>query len=314
MRGVDLICMDKDCFMASEKLRLLLVDDEIVNLELLRGLLEDAEYEVESVDSGEAAWEILQNRGSMFSAVLLDRSMPDIDGLEVLKRAKKDPDLRSLPIVMQTGKTQSDDILAGLEAGAHYYITKPFDAQYLLAVVHSAIETYQWHKSLQKHLDESTNLLNFLKRGTFKFRTLQEGEQVVSLLSKSCPEAEGLILGLSELMVNAVEHGNLGISYDEKSQLIENNTLQDEIIRRQALPNNEDKYVTLSFERGVEQLVFEVEDCGEGFDWESYLEIDPKRAFDTHGRGIAMAKAASFDELKYENNGAKVRAVVNVKV
>lgn len=297
--------------MASEKLRLLLVDDEIVNLELLRGLLEDAEYEVESAASGEAAWDILQNRGSMFSAVLLDRSMPDIDGLEVLKRAKKDPDLRSLPIIIQTGKTQSDDILAGLEAGAHYYITKPFDAQYLLAVVHSAIETYQWHKSLEKHVDDSTNLLNFLKRGTFKFRTLSEGEQVVSLLSKSCPEAESLILGLSELVVNAVEHGNLGITYDEKSQLIKDNMLQDEILRRQALPLNASKYVTLSFEREIGRLVFVVEDCGNGFNWEAYLEIDPKRAFDTHGRGIAMAKAASFDELIYENNGATVRATVN---
>lgn len=298
--------------MGSEKLRLLLVDDEIVNLELLRGLLTDAGYEIETAESGEMAWEILKSRGASFSAVLLDRSMPDIDGLEVLKRAKKDAELRSLPIILQTGKTHSEDVLEGLEAGAHYYITKPFDALHLIAIVHSAIETYQWHKLLEKNLGESENLLNFLKRGTFQFKTLCEGEKVVSLLSKSCPEAKGLIFGLSELMVNAIEHGNLNITYDEKTQLIKDNELQDEIVRRQALSMNQSKYVTLSFERKLDQLVFTVEDCGEGFDWVSYLVLDPKRAFDTHGRGIAMAKATSFDELKYENNGATVIAIVNI--
>ena len=53
-----------------------------------------------------------------------------------------------------------------------------------------------------------------------------------------------------------------------------------------------------------------IRDEGSGFDWMSYLEIDPRRAFDTHGRGIAMAKMLSFSRLEYHGNGCEVVACV----
>lgn len=298
--------------MVCDKPRLLLVDDETVNLALLAGLLDEAGYLTECVSSGEQAWSMLQNSKNKFQAVLLDRCMPDIDGVEILKRLKKDPVLKFLPVIMQTAKNQDDDILEGLEAGAHYYITKPFEHSLLLAVVNSAIEVSQWHESLEKRVQDSTNVLGFLKSGTFHFKTLVEGENLISVLAKSCPNSSQLVTGLSELMVNAIEHGNLEITYDEKTQLLKDNTLQEEIIRRQALADNKNKHVTLSFQRKPEKIIFTIQDCGKGFEWETYLTMDPSRAFDTHGRGIAMAKAMSFDELTYEDNGATVVACVNL--
>ncbi len=294
--------------MSHEKSRLLLVDEETVNLELLSRLLNDSGYETACAELGEKAWSMLKDDHSMFCAVLLGSSMPDIDVLDILKRAKDDPLLHSIPFILQIEKMQDKNILEGLIAGAHYHIRKPIDPAYLIAVVNTAIKTFHWQKSLE----EKANTLSLLYEGKFGFRTISEGQQLVSLLVELCPESSNLALGLKELVINAIEHGNLNISYDEKSRFLKNQTLNKEITRRLNLDEYKNKYATLFFERMDNQLIFIIEDCGQGFDWELYLEMDSSRMFDSHGRGIAMAKAMSFDELKYENNGSKVTAIVNI--
>ena len=107
------------------------------------------------------------------------------------------------------------------------------------------------------------------------------------------------MLGLTELLVNAVEHGNLEISYDEKTELTRERALQREISRRLALPAYRDRVAAVRFERSGGRVQVEICDQGPGFDPEPYLTIDPRRVFDSHGRGIAIAKLLSFDRLEY---------------
>jgi hypothetical protein len=83
----------------------------------------------------------------------------------------------------------------------------------------------------------------FLVKGEFHFQTLEEGSLLANAFAHACPKPEKVILGLSELFINAVEHGNLGISYHEKGELINTEQLIQEIARRQALKENRDKRV-----------------------------------------------------------------------
>ena len=289
----------------------LVVDDEIFNLEILSEYLSDEGYNVVSAEDGSKAWALLEGAPERFDVVLLDRMMPHMNGMEVLERIKGHPQLNMLPVVMQTAKAAPQDILEGLEAGAYYYLTKPFDKETMLAIVKTAVVDYKAYRTLQEEAAKTTQALSLMTQGQFAFRTLDEARDLAALLANAGPHAGKAVLGLSELLINGVEHGNLGITYEEKSELNETGTWEAEVLRRLALPENAEKRVTVSFECEGGEMRFLISDQGKGFDWASYLEISPERAFDNHGRGIAMARMVSFDRVEYLGNGNQVLAVLS---
>ena len=126
----------------------LVVDDEIFNLEILSEYLSDEGYNVVSAEDGSKAWALLEGAPERFDVVLLDRMMPHMNGMEVLERIKGHPQLNMLPVVMQTAKAAPQDILEGLEAGAYYYLTKPFDKETMLAIVKTAVVDYKAYRTL----------------------------------------------------------------------------------------------------------------------------------------------------------------------
>jgi len=115
--------------MAKESI--LVVEDEDDIRELLRNNLAKEGYRVIGATSGEEALRAV--RGSLPDLVLLDLMLPGMDGLEVCRSLKQDPQTRNLPIVMLTAKGEEADIVAGLELGADDYVTKPFSVRVLLA-------------------------------------------------------------------------------------------------------------------------------------------------------------------------------------
>jgi anti-sigma regulatory factor (Ser/Thr protein kinase) len=72
------------------------------------------------------------------------------------------------------------------------------------------------------------------------------------------------------------------------------------------------RWIEVDFKRLPEQIQVTFSDQGAGFEWSRYLDFDPDRAFDPHGRGIAMAKKLSFDHLEYLGCGNQVRVSVNL--
>jgi two-component system alkaline phosphatase synthesis response regulator PhoP len=115
--------------MAKESI--LVVEDEDDIRELLRYNLVKEGYRVTGAASGEAALKAV--RVALPDLVLLDLMLPGLDGLEVCRSLKQDPQTRNLPIVMLTAKGEEADIVAGLELGADDYVTKPFSLRVLLA-------------------------------------------------------------------------------------------------------------------------------------------------------------------------------------
>jgi two-component system alkaline phosphatase synthesis response regulator PhoP len=117
--------------------KILVVDDEEDILELLRFNLSREGYKVFCAVSGEEALRLVPSE--MPSLIVLDLMLPGIDGLEVTRRLKNDPNAKSIPIVMLTAKGEEADIVTGLELGADDYITKPFSPRILVARVRAVL-------------------------------------------------------------------------------------------------------------------------------------------------------------------------------
>jgi DNA-binding response OmpR family regulator len=121
----------------------LVVDDEAPIVDLVRFTLEDADLRVVEASDGAAALDLA--RRIKPDLVLLDVHMPRLDGLEVCRQLRREPDFARTPIIMLTAAGQEADRSSGLSAGADEYLTKPFSPLALLALVEALLpETRSW--------------------------------------------------------------------------------------------------------------------------------------------------------------------------
>jgi adenylate cyclase len=120
-----------------ERQRILVVDDLADNREVLRARLSSQGYEVETAEDGASALARISTEPP--DLVLLDVMMPGIDGIETVRRLKTDRTLPFIPVVLLTSKSDNADIVAGLEAGADDYLTKPIDHSALVARVRAML-------------------------------------------------------------------------------------------------------------------------------------------------------------------------------
>ena len=292
---------------------LLIVDDDDFIREILEAMLAGAGYKVEMAVDGEDAWAMLDSGQYHFSAVLLDRNMPRLDGMGLLARMKADKRFVDLPVIFQTATDHPLEIAEGIKAGAFYYLVKPVNETVLFAIVQSAVNTFsQIHKVNKQEKEEAADLSKVLQRCEFKLHTLLEARSLANALASFFPQPERAFLGILELLINAVEHGNLAISYTEKSKLLQQGKWEDEILHRLSLPEYIDKNVQVLLENNAQGIMLKISDDGEGFDCRKYLELSPERAFDPNGRGIAMSRMMSFDSVEYQGKGNQVVAFVKI--
>jgi putative two-component system response regulator len=114
----------------------LVVEDDLANRVLLVRLLERAGYHPVTADDGPSGLAAAFDVGP--DLVLLDVGLPGMDGLEICRRLRADPRTVALPVVLLTGRTSIDDVVAGLDAGADDFLAKPFHEAELLARLRSA--------------------------------------------------------------------------------------------------------------------------------------------------------------------------------
>jgi DNA-binding response OmpR family regulator len=236
--------------------------------------------------------------------------MPVMDGMAVLGKLRADPHFASIPVIMQTAAADSTQVAEGLRAGVFYYLAKPFEAEVLLAVINAALQQYTTQQDLRAEVKKTQHLLGLATEGHFVFRTLADVHDLSLFLANFFPDPERMVVGIFELLLNAVEHGNLGITYEERTVLDEQGTWEQEVRRRLSLPEYANKQAHVRYEKKEEEIILTISDEGTGFEWDRYLEIDLNRVMHTHGRGIAMARLMSFDALRYEGPGNTVSCVV----
>jgi signal transduction histidine kinase len=126
--------------------RILIVDDIADNRTILGRRFERRGFAIAEADSGRGALELIDADG--FDVVLLDVMMPDMNGLEVLRRIREKHSDVQLPVIMVTGKTESQDIVEALTAGANDYITKPVD----FAVALARVKTQVGRRRAEEHV------------------------------------------------------------------------------------------------------------------------------------------------------------------
>lgn len=129
--------------------RILLADDDRVNLRVLEAFLKPLGHELMLARDGMEAWELVQQTSP--DLILLDVMMPRLDGFEVAKRIKENECTKSIPVVMVTALTDVEKRVIAYDAGADDFLTKPVDRIELLARVRSLLKVKEYHDHLRNH-------------------------------------------------------------------------------------------------------------------------------------------------------------------
>jgi anti-sigma regulatory factor (Ser/Thr protein kinase) len=259
-------------------------------------------FHVDSVLSMEEALEIRD-----WDLFIAQCSSADFCNSKVLALWRREG--RGVPFIVVTDDIERDLTLKLIDCGVCDVVAKE-NLNSLVPAMERWLVNYAIREEFQEKIKLFDDTLMLMQEASFKLQTLADAKKLADQLALICPEPEKRVFGLRELFVNAIEHGNLGITYADKTALNEGNIWDEEVEKRLALPENAEKYVVVKIERSSDEIRFLIRDQGQGFDWQSYMSIDPFNSYKSHGYGIAMAKSGSFDRLEYIGCGNEVLAVV----
>ena len=164
--------------MGNEKI--LLVDDNPTNLQVLFQTLEGRDYNLLVAKNGETALSIA--RKALPNLILLDIMMPGIDGYEVCRQLKADPSTHEIPVIFLSALGDTKDKVQGLDLGAVDYVTKPFQPEEVIARVNTHLTIYRLRREVQEKKDELEHELRIV------------AEEQRKLLPDQLPQIEGLKL------------------------------------------------------------------------------------------------------------------------
>lgn len=145
------------------KRKILVVDDDPTMVKLINVNLKLNNYTVVEATSGEQALGVLEKE--LLDLIVLDIMMPGVDGWEVLKRIRSNPETRELPVILVTAKTQDSDVIRGWELGADEYVIKPFNPLLLVEVIKMVLDrSYEERLERRKKQKEKLEVLRSLSR------------------------------------------------------------------------------------------------------------------------------------------------------
>jgi DNA-binding response OmpR family regulator len=179
--------------------RILVVEDDDIIADLIAINLTGQGCQVTQAEDGQAAWDLIGQSAAEFDAILLDRSMPRMDGLTLLGKLRARPETAQVPVILVTAMDDKTCILEGLQAGAYYYLTKPLQMELLLVVVRAAVDQSRQYRQVQRSARQTEQALRFLTTATFHYRRLEEVNALAGLLVRLCPQPDRVALGLHEL-------------------------------------------------------------------------------------------------------------------
>lgn len=165
-------------------------------------------------------------------------------------------------------------------------------------------------KQLQSSIESQGRKLHETHAVKLNFRDLLEARMAGEFFASLFPDDQRARLGIMELLINAIEHGNLGIGASEKHALMQENRWMDEVNHRLTLQQFQPKRVHAYCYIDKDYTQLAIRDDGDGFDWRPYLYAEqPPSHHILNGRGIATAKHIAFDEMGYCDQGNMVWAL-----
>jgi CheY-like chemotaxis protein len=289
---------------------ILIVDDDELCRRHICLMLDDDNVVVLEAGCIEDAWKIAtENSAVSIDAILLDRKLPDGDGLDLLHRLRRIPELKLIPAIIQSGLISQADISLAMLAGAYHYLEKPYRRQTLRMLIHMAIREGRERRYLASKIAKADDFMTLMKTSEFEIRTFTDIDRITPYLAQMFPNPECAAIGISELLVNAIEHGNLEIGYQAKTKLLDTHAWSSEVAHRLADPKYNQRKVTIRLRQLPDRTELTIADEGNGFDWKKYAEISEDRLFDLHGRGIPLARKLCFDHCEYHGKGNSVTCI-----
>lgn len=290
-------------------MKILIVDDDRTVRFYFREVCEVNGHDVMEAEDGGAA---LKAYGSYNPDLIIsDVDMPYMSGLELLEIIRKE-DHETIVIIV-TSMSSQDVATKAMELGANNFLRKDAcrsDLVPLLLKYESIARSISHRRQIEAMITERKmtfyldNQLDGLPETVNKI--MNETGSAISPIDKT-----SIQLGLIELLVNAIEHGNLGITYEEKTRAMENNTLRLLYHERMVQEKYHERKVKVEFHQDAVGYEWIITDQGEGFDWKDLIDpVDDASLYMTHGRGIFLAQF-QFDEIEYIGKGNVVRAKKN---
>lgn len=290
-------------------MKVLLVEDDAASLSYLEVLMKREGHEYRSATDGKAGLKTFHEFNP--DIVLSDINMAHMNGLEMVERIRQNKP--GAIIIMLTAYNSEEYVIKAMKVGANNYLKKPVSKNSLISLLRkytSVIEAKKIKSSICQYQTEHSFVL--------KFKT--NTESVSSLVNFLVKESSDkfteeqkldIKLGLGELVLNSVEHGNMGITYEEKSTAVIDGTLQSLYAEKMEHPDIKNRYVTIAYNQTQCGAEWEITDEGNGFDPDCIPNpISEDGIMRLHGRGIFICKF-QFDEMEYIGKGNKVRVVKN---
>jgi len=285
---VDIVSLT-DIDVPSEKI--IIIEPDRLVIETLQGYLKNQTFQICIAQDVATAKDMIENSPEAFLAILLALETPEKNSIELLTWLQLQKVIPNSPVIIFTDNSDKSLILESINKGPFYYLTKPIsDENTFLTTLSLALQDFHVRNKYFNRFHQSENPLQYLREGTFHFQTLEEGEYLTSKIANASGRPEDAIL-VDELFSNAVEHGNLGITYGEKTLMIKDGTWNEEVKNRLLLKKNKNKFVEVILCRDDNNMNLTIKDQGQGFDYKKYLNFDADRVFHNHGRGIALANS-----------------------
>lgn len=288
----------------SFKGNILIIDDNNDLLEYLKDFFMIYNYEVILAETGNQGIE--KFREYRPDIVISDMRLPDKNGNIVVKEIKRID--KDVPIIIITGYSDKQLILSAMQNGALDLLKKPFkpkDLRYLI----NKIETL--FKKIKVKI--SSSFVEWEKRELHLENDIYIISPVVNFIFSNidyiCEDVSFMKNGLQEILINAVEHGNLDISYEEKQQLLEKGDYNRSLKMKSSLPAYRDRYVSIKVFSTPDYLKIIVRDMGNGFDLSAIPDPqNPENFLKESGKGILMALHA-YDKVEFNDIGNCVTLV-----
>ncbi|WP_372632305.1 ATP-binding protein [Cohnella sp.] len=194
--------LSSDNAAAPRELAILAVDDDPVNLVVLRAVFADEPYEIVTASGGAEALEALAKQRSRIGLVILDVMMPGMSGYETCRRIREQHALSDLPVLLTTVRSEPEDVMHGFEAGANDYVTKPFHAYDLRARARTLLEM---KRSAEEAVRSEMAFLQAQIKPHFLFNALNT---IISLSLEEPGTAHDLLLYLSRYLRGSFDFRN----------------------------------------------------------------------------------------------------------
>lgn len=289
-------------------MKALVVDDEEAVRNYLQRVAEAEGFETAAAEDGEAGWGAYGE--SRPDLVLTDVRMPRLDGLGLLERVRAED--RETVVVVLTGHDEPEYAREALRLGASNFLRKPVLHTDLVLLLRKYAEVIR-HRRLRLEIGAMVSQRSLTMRldNRMELPPRVADFLVRELGDRFDPDEQlGIHLGLVELLSNAIEHGNLGITFEEKCAAMEAgpDALADLRRRRLADPARARRRVAVQFSQNDEFCEWIISDEGEGFDAKRFIrQAEGENLLACNGRGILLSMF-HFDELEYIGRGNIVRA------